>query len=428
MRLLLSLRVPHASDMLISAMSDLAPTDTQPASDRSGALGVHVASSPRQSLYPLLVVFAITNLLCIAVLWTHRSRAPIDYRSFYAAGHIARVAPQRTYEATAQREEQLREFPGQDRWIPFLHPPMELALFAPLSRLPYQTSLAVWTSFSVALLLVVPLLLSQVTGLRYWQILLLAGAMISTSYALFQGQDSIVLLFLVSATLLLATRNQDALAGIVLSAALFKPQVPIVIALALFLAGRRRLFIGFCSSAAAIGILSFAFLGKVGLHGMYTMARFQEPHDEIWKMPCIRGLLSFVHAPSLVAIICSLALLAVFAMRWSRSPGNILPVCSSAILVGALTAFHFHAYDLSLVLIPACLLLATPASRTQLAALSTLAAAPIFFVLFWYGYDALLAIPVLVLAICQELAATPSFPPRTEPCPSGSIAYGNLHN
>ena len=389
-----------------------APTADRPgpAPDPGGAALPPIEK--REQLYFALRAIAVLNLICIALMWT--TRKLIDYRSFYAVGQLARSAPELVYSAVAQRAEQLRNFPGQGGWIAFYHPPAELLIFAPLARLPYAISLAPWMAMSAGFLLISTRLLSSVFGISWRQLAILAFALFPTCTAFYAGQDSLLLLLAVSAALYFANRRQDTLAGIVLAAGLFKPQIPLVIAAALLLQGRRKFFASFCASGGLIGFASLAYLGRTGLGRLLSMLRVQESMDDVWRMPSLRGLLSLVHAPKALAILLSIVLLAYFAVRWYRSGCDLLATFSSAILVGSLVAFHFHGYDLSLLLIPVTYFLLTGRSRVRLAAIFAIAACPVFILLLAMKASALLAVPVIVLALYRgeavsgELAAKAS--------------------
>lgn len=376
-----------------------AMTDTAIAQNSAAITEANAASPPlgkQRTLFSALCASALLNLVCVCLLLN--AGRLIDYRSFYCAGRLALSSPELIYDSATQTREQLRAFPGQGGGIPFYHPPIELLLFAPLARLPYKVSLDVWTVLGIGCVLLSAKLLSPVTRLRWRDLTLLSLALFPTGFALFEGQDSTLLLLALSTVLFFANRKQDKLAGVALALALFKPQVPLVIALAFLLHGRRKLFGSFCASAGVIGIGSFAFLGRTGVARMQSLVHSQEPLDQTWRMPSLRGLLGLVHASRPETLIVSALLLCVFAFRWYRFERQLPGLFSSAILVGTLTAFHFHYYDFSVLLIPAAYLVSMEASRIKTAATFAVASSPIFMLLFMCKCTALLAIPILLLA------------------------------
>lgn len=350
----------------------------------------------RKDLYLALCLVAAVNVLCFAFLWN--SDSAIDFRAFYCAGRIAFTSPSQVYSVEAQRFKS-KDLPGQNVWMPYYHPPIELLLFAPLARLPYRQSLALWTAISAASLLVSIAVLASFTSTGRRRLLIIALALFSTYLVLHQGQDTFLLLLLLCLTLSFVQRKQDVRAGIVLAVALFKPQVPLVLALALLLRGRRKLIASFSVSSGLIGFASLAAIGSSGVGQFVELIRHHEPLEEAWRMVNLRGLLSLVHAPRPVTIAVSILVLAAFAIYWYRAERPLLHVASSAILAGALLSYHFHAYDLALLLIPITYLVSNDLSRIEWAALFCLAAAPVFFLLIMNGAPALLAIAVLVLAL-----------------------------
>ena len=84
------------------------------------------------------------------------------------------------------------------------------------------------------------------------------------------------MLLLLSASLYFAKRKSDLAAGCLLGVSLFKPQIPLIIALAMLVSGRRRFALGFIGSAAVIGAASFAVIGGDGFHQMLDLLRIAE--------------------------------------------------------------------------------------------------------------------------------------------------------
>lgn len=321
----------------------------------------------------------MVNILSFGLLWQHRTM--IDFRAFYSAGRVALTAPHSLYDATSQRA----VFPDATSWIPFNHLPHEALVCIPLSLLPYRASLTLWLSLSVVLAFVSCRLLSASPWLCY--------ALFGTSFSLFEGQDTVLLLFGLSATLYLLERDRDILAGGVLALALFKPQVPLVVAIAMLTLGRRKFFAAFAAFGAALGIASLAFIGTTGVKQLVALMRYMEPNEQAWRMISLRGLLSLFGVPYAIVVVLSLIVVAAFVWRW-RGCDDLRWVYGSAVTVGCLIAFHFHAYDSAFLLIP----LSRVALRGwNLAAALCFCLSPLFFLLTVFNLTALLCIPLLVL-------------------------------
>jgi hypothetical protein len=368
----------------------LSPTPSQSEQNTAkGRLG-------REDLYRLLRIVAAVNVVCFALVWT-TSQAQ-DYRAFYGAGRIALTSPHQVYSVETQRSE-LKKLPGDVPWVPYLHAPTELALFAPLAKLPYRQSHALWTAISIAFLFASIAVLSSVTGIGRRRLLSLALALFSSCFVLFQGQDTFLLLLLICLALLFVQRKQDIRAGIVLALALFKPQIPLILAFAFLLRGRRKLAASFSVSSVLLGLASVAAIGRDGVRHFLDLIHTVEPLDAVWRMSNLRGLLSLVHTPRPVTISISIVVLAAFTVYWYRTQRPLMHVASSAIIVGMFLSFHFHVYDLALLVIPLTELLSAELSTAELVAIFSIAAVPVFTFLLEMKVVALLAIPLFVLAL-----------------------------
>lgn len=355
-------------------------------------------SSAKQRVFLALFAISLLNVGSFAIMW--RVRQALDYRCFYAIGRIAHTSLDSIYSPQAQKQEQPK-YPGSREVKIFcIHPPQELIVFMPLAQLPYATSLALWTALNVLFLCFSMRLLSMVIAVKWWRLAVISFAIFSTPYALYIGQDTLLLLLFLSAVLFLASRELDVLAGLCLALALFKPQIPVVVALALLLHGRRKLFGAFLISASVIAAVDLMAIGKSGIQSFLTLIRLQEHVEPAKIMPSIRGLLEFVPAPHAVSVVISLLLVSVCSLSWYRGKG-LLPVFSSSILVGALTAHHFHAYDLAVLVIPFSYWLTRGITHLELALIVVIAASPVFFLLLLYHSCALLAIPLILLALLE---------------------------
>jgi len=316
----------------------------------------------------LSAVFCVLN--CSLFILIGNPGQPIDYRAFYNAGHIAVSAPSQVFNRSVQD--------AQPEAMPFYHLPHELLIFAPLSLLPYSASLLLWRAMSIGFLVAgVYLIRGKLST---------AAALFAVPFCLFEGQDSCLLFFLIAASLYFLERDEIA-AGALLALATFKPQIPFVIALAMLIIGRKALAAAFVATSSLIGALSFVIIGSNGIAGYLDIIRFTDPHETPSKMLSIRGLIA-LSGYDLKALTIGLSVLLLIAAvpLWKRLPVN--QVFASAILVGSLTAFHFHAYDLVLFLIP----LAMTVSKKEVLVLSL---SPFMLILAPFGLTSLLAIPTL---------------------------------
>lgn len=345
----------------------------------------------------LLVVIAINALASLYLLFGLPSNRA-DFRCFYSDGQIVRQAPGRLYDLKYQVQEQQMEF-NDGIYIPFYHPPHELLLYAPLSKLPYTTSLNVWRVFSLLCLALSGLILARAIGADPLHSVLLVSAIYPAAACLTTGQDSLLLLLLLSGAFYLVKNDHDTLAALVLAAALFKPQLPVVLAISLLAVGRRRFFAWFALFGSALAGASMVYVGWDGVKQLIQTQRVGEiigigPA----LMPSVRGLIAFAfHDVRWLAITLFVAAIAAMLPVWRRSRSLYFAVASS-ICVASAFAIYVYVYDLVVLAIP--LLLVMPDLRRKdldVAILHLATSGPLLVLAYYEHAPALLLLPTLAL-------------------------------
>src|SRR5207302_3922618 len=142
-------------------------------------------------------------------------------------------------------------------------PPMAW-LAAPLTALPYDTTYLIWTcvcavALAVAVVLLAPNRRTAAIGLA------VALALFPTLFALYLGQAGVFVLLAIAAAWRLQRAGHEIWAGVALSLMLVKPQMALVLPLALLASGRVRLFAGWLVPTVALAALSVATLGERGV-------------------------------------------------------------------------------------------------------------------------------------------------------------------
>ncbi len=311
-----------------------------------------------------------------AVFWSVREQIRKGYSDFsiyYCAGTIVRQGlGHRLYDNVTQFKVQ-REF-SPDVVIrldalPYNHPPFEAVFFAPFSYVSYPCAFALWALANLAMLTSLPFLLRP--GLHHLQnyprpLWVLASlGFFPIFFALLQGQDAILLLFLYTLAFVCLKQNRDGFAGGWLALGLFKPHLILPFVFLLLVQGRKKVWYGFLPIAAVLAVASVAVVGWEGmllypryvLHLEDTMARGAiMPSD----MPNLRGVLYvLLHGDSfvgLVALIASLGLL-LFAVWRCRGGANLFDLkFSLAAVATVLVSYHGLGYDLSMLMLPILLL------------------------------------------------------------------------
>ena len=336
---------------------------------------------------------AMILLNCVASLVIRGPEARADYRSFYAAGRAA-GEPSQVYDLASQYRAQISLFGS---FNPFNHLPLEIAVFAPLSHLPYLYSLWVWRGLSLLCLAASGALLAKATATDTTTMIAVLASIFPVAICIELGQDSLLLLLFVSAAFYLLRRNSDILAGVALSFALFKPQLPIILAFALLCARRTKFCAAFATSTAAIAAASVLYLGKAGIEKMLLCIRVSETSIPIAVMPTLRGLMARLAGDhEQLAIFILVAMVLTFIPLWRRF-ASLEFVFATAICLYGVCAIHLYAHDLVLLGIPVAFLLGTPKRAYDNPLLAILMSAPLYVALFILNLATLAAIPTMLL-------------------------------
>lgn len=219
-----------------------------------------------------------------------------------------------------------------------IHPPFEELLFVPLTYLSYLPAYLVWTFLNVVMMMLSLVMLrktfAETKRLSPLFLILSVAAFAPAVRALIQGQDSVLLLLLVTLSVFLLARSRVVLAGAAFGCGLFK--FHLLLPLALIMAVRRpRLWLGLCPVAAVlVGIWAM----MTGWHGIADYGHFVvhvESHGaagtRIAAMPNLRGLIAELAGKSggssatVAAIVC----VVVATANTKRVPGARLPTCNN---------------------------------------------------------------------------------------------------
>ncbi len=323
------------------------------------------------------------TLLIYAVLFW-RDRALIakgypDFTIFYTAGLMVRQGlGHELYQNSTQYSIQRSFASGVETRqgnLPFNHPPFEALIFVPMSRLSYPVAFAVWDLLNLGMLAAVPAILRPYIAvlkqkpLLFWLLVLLAFPPVF--WALEQGQDVVLLLFLQVLAFTALKRHSDVLAGIWFGLGSFKYHLIFPVVLVIGLGWRRtRILWSFLASCLVLAALSVAIVGwkqassypEYVLHLERVMVRDAMVPD---LMPNLRGLLvgwslsvSILNSLQAIAIGLSIGLLSwaiLISRRYlvPKNPSrNIDMFFALATLVGLLIGYHTFAYDLILLAVP----------------------------------------------------------------------------
>lgn len=300
-----------------------------------------------------------------------------DFSIFYTAGKcLAKGLGPQMYDVATEKRLQ-REFISPAKIgqgpLPYTHPPFEAPLFVPLALLPYVTAYSVWNAISVLLLLGVVLLmrpyLSRLREHSETLPFLMALAFFPVFLCRFEGQDSVLLLFVFAAVYVNMKLGRELVGGMCLGLALFRFQIVLPVLAVALLRRKWRLLTGVALVGIALTGISLAVVGwnsfwKYPQQLWYVYHLWELSPGQVGSalnptyMPNLRGLTfallgdgPFAH---LLTTIASLALVGLAAWKWKADPGHSDFDMGFALMVAVavMVSFHLNSYDMTLLLIP----------------------------------------------------------------------------
>ena len=388
---------------------------------------------PRDRLVAaFLLAMAIANGI---EFWQQRARIKSGYGDFsalYTSGLLVRRG-----EGTSlyERHEQWRvqqQFAAnvdiRKGPMPFIRPPFEALVFLPLTYFSYPVAFGIWSAIKVLLLWLSIRILPRASPFSRiypsWLEAVLCLGYFPVFLDLLQGQDAILLLLIVAATLNRLQSNKDVAAGALLSLGLFKFHLLVPIAIILWLAGRARVFAGFVPGSVALAALSCAVSGPrvLFIYPKYLIDLNRAAGVGVvtaQSMPNLRGFLTAflgrVPYPGPIHWLLlpfAVAAIVVTARIWrphinTNYPGLALGYCMS-LVVAMVTSYYVYSYDMTLLIIPLLLLgggfldqpTLPPFSRHTIAVgLLLLICSPLYWTLiFRFDRGYLLVVPMFILA------------------------------
>ncbi len=303
------------------------------------------------------------DVYAAAVTYIPEYRVRNDFRLIYGAaltglhsgyGHL--------YDLSAQKASVDGLGPGF-YWSPFLNPPPLAWLATPLTILPFEVAVWVWTLLLFgALLLTWYLVAPGATRLtRVAQLALWLG-LFPTAFGLLVGQPVALVAAAVAACWWLSERNRKVWAGIALAAIAVKPQVAILVPLCLLVSGQVRTFFAWLVVTALLAVLAVGILGPDGL-ARYRDALALASQWEPTRRYAVSGLVGL--GPQLY-VLQAAVLAATLGAAWRhRSRGPELPI-AAGILGSLLFTPYVGFQDFAMLVVAGWLMLRSRVSDWQL--------------------------------------------------------------
>jgi Glycosyltransferase family 87 len=262
------------------------------------------------------------------------------------------------YDAAAMRQEWLAL--GSAFLYPALYPPTLAWFVAPFAALPFATGYALWNLLLVAALLVTWwLTVPPSSRLVRWAHLAFAVALPSIAFGLLLGQVVIVVAASVSIAWWLLRNDRPLAAGLVLSLIALKPQLALLVPVALLVSGQRRAFLGW--AAGSLAMLGAA-LATIGISGLQTYASLLRESAHalgavmVYPQLTLPGLLG---SGWLAALAQGLVVAVTLLLVWRRRQSGLEFPFAAGLTASLLIASFLHPQDVGILLPAAWLWLRT---------------------------------------------------------------------
>jgi hypothetical protein len=265
------------------------------------------------------------------------------------------------YDYAAMRQEWIAL--GSAFLYPPLYPPTLAWFVAPFAALPFATGYALWNVLLVASLLITwRLTVPPSSQLVRFGHLAFAVALPAVAFGLLLGQVVIVVAAAVSISWWLLRRNRPFAAGLVLSLIALKPQLALMVPVALLVAGQSRAFLGWAAGSLAMLGAALATIGFGGLQTYAVLLAGSEHYRgamQVYPELTLPGLLGGGPAGALAQ---GLVVLVTLILVWRRRGSGLEFPFAAGLCASMLIATFLHAQDVG-VLLPAAWLWLRTAPR-----------------------------------------------------------------
>jgi hypothetical protein len=347
-----------------------------------------------------------------------------DFPDFYCAARMLVAGHgDQLYDVDLQRQFQTHY--AERVGTLYIHPPFETLVYLPVAWLPLRKAYLLWCLVNICLLALAARIAQPLTSWD-WKVTLIASLMFAPILlCLLQGQDSVLLLLLMTLGFVALRRRREFAAGCWFALGLFKFQLvlPVVFVLA-FRKSRLHFLAGFTVVALVLAGISAAISGW-SIFAIYAKFLLQLPMQQFAgviprAMANFRGLASLIFGGSSCVIAVALIsivffLITVFVCQRPRpasgqmasakhgvSPELDWPLVPT-VLFALLVSYHLNPHDLSLGLLPIAVLLRETLVKPQiLSSFSRWLIAGLCLIFFLP--------PVHVLALATHLYALLSIP------------------
>ena len=286
-----------------------------------------------------------------------------DFLNLYTGATLARAGDfAHLHDPARQFEVERALVPDLPALVPFVRPPLYAGAIAWLASMPLARAFWVWVALQVVILMMCWAWAAQRFGPSG---LIWSALFLPTAYGIANGQDCAEMLALMIIAFELAEREWMVVSGFAIGLALFKFHLLLLFPVMMIVSRRWRMFAGYCSAAALMGMGSLLLSGR---QGMLDYAKLLERKD-IERLSPSPEMMSNIHAIAanlgiesrgvsivLAAMVVAIALIAAWEAplwRWF----------AAAIAGSLLMVPHVYGYDASILLLPALLAIFGPQTK-----------------------------------------------------------------
>jgi hypothetical protein len=222
----------------------------------------------------------------------------------------------------------------------YVSPPPLAWLVVPLTALPYRAAYWAWSGLLVAALVFAWQLTMPGRGRARLVVLIAALGWLPVIYGLQLGQPALLVAAAVAGCAALLRRDRDFGAGALLALTVFKPQLALLVAPALLVAGRWRAFAGAAVALALLGAASVIALGPDGVSQYLARLSFAQTVPENQAQTLAAWIHDLAITRSVQAVIAAATLALVYRVRRRGTD-----VAIAVAVIGGLAASPYAHFD-----------------------------------------------------------------------------------
>jgi hypothetical protein len=333
----------------------------------------NAVQSPRTHMRTLAKNLLVASALALVVIYfVHlfpRMQKGLDFPDFYAAARMVHDGRGRELYAPFVQNQYLIRYSGRVGTY-FIHPPFETLVYLPFAIFPLPWAYALWSIFQAIQLVAVASLLETKSLIRVsWRLLVpIFLLFVPLLLDFLQGQDSLLLLLLLTSAFALLESKRNFAGGCLLGCGLFKFHLAFPASLPSLLCKPKTLWWGLASVAVALLLVSIWISGWGAItaypHFLLQLGSLPLAGIHNSQKANLRGLFALI-LPGSEGTAFYLTLLGSAFLTYLAVHCNMLAqqdrysarlAFANAVFAGVLVGYHLSPHDLTILLLPMILL------------------------------------------------------------------------